>query len=362
MKKLLLVTYVDFWRIGSGHRTRINSIVNYLKDKIKITVFFTGNKLNDEEVLLNTIYSEVDFVFAASDKVLTYKDCIERFRWFIEDKFFDYALIEYLELSGVLEYLPETTKTILDTHDIVYSRIESFNKCNVEYDGIVLTKEEELNIYGCYDYIILIQKSDYEHIAKEIDTRNLLLVPHPAVLKKKKIYMKVKNVGYIASAYRPNIDAFNWFVNKVWNDIYLKYQLVLNVYGNICQGYLAESHNKSNIIFHGFVDDLEKTYNDLDIIINPVRCGAGLKIKNVEALGYGVPLITTTHGASGMEDGASKAFLIASTPEEFLLAFDCIMDHNKRLQISNNAFEYAQTNFSKEKCYADIIKIISNNN
>jgi glycosyltransferase involved in cell wall biosynthesis len=114
-----------------------------------------------------------------------------------------------------------------------------------------------------------------------------------------------------------------------------------------------------NIIFHGFVDDLEKLYDSLDIVINPVRCGAGLKIKNVEALTHGIPLITTSHGASGIEDGASKAFLIGNTPNEYLLAFNKLVEnYDFRKRLSENAFEYAQLNFSEKKCYADIFKIL----
>jgi glycosyltransferase involved in cell wall biosynthesis len=362
MQTLLVVTYVDFWKRCSGHRARINSLLNYLKDKIRITVFFAGVEKENEKILLNTIYPEINFAFAGAATALTFKEYKEKFECFIEDKFFDFALVEYIELSIVLEYLPETTITMLDTHDIVYSKIESFNTFNVEYDGIVLSKQEELNIFKCYDHIILIQKTDFENIEKEIDAANLLLIPHPAILEKKKIRKKAKNVGYIASPYIPNIDALKWFITNVWNGIYKKHDLVLNVYGNVQQGFLpALNITNNNIIFHGFVDDLEKVYDNLDIIVNPIRCGAGLKIKNVEALGYGIPLITTTHGASGIEDGASKAFLIADSPEEYFSAFDHVVkDYNLRKKISNKAFEYAQSNFSKEKCYAGLLQIIVN--
>lgn len=360
MKKLLIVTYVDFWRKGSGHRTRINSMVNYLKDKVKITVFFAGGKTENEEVLLNRILPGVNFEFAGSDEPLTFKEFGGKFEQFIQKKFFDFAVIEYIELSIILEHLPEKTITFLDTHDVVYSRIESFIKFNMTYDGIVLTKQEELEIYECYDYIILIQKRDFESIAKEIGAAHLLLIPHPPILKEKQIGKLVKNVGYIASAYSPNIDALKWFLNNVWEEIYKKHDVVLNIYGKVHQGFeQTQKITNNNIIFHGFVDDLEKIYWDLDIIVNPIRCGAGLKIKNVEALGYGIPLITTTHGASGMEDGASKAFLIADSPKEYVSAFEHLIEnYSLRKQISRNAFTYAQSNFSEEKCYQDILQII----
>jgi len=361
MKTLVLVTYVDFWRMGSGHRTRISSMVNCLMDKAKITVFFAGPENDSDKALLSKNFLGMNVEFALSDTGLTFRDYKEKFSIFIKGKFFDFALIEYIELSIVLEYLPATTVTILDTHDIVFDRIKSFKKFNLGYDGIMLTQKEELHIYQCYDYIILIQKSDFENISKKMDAGRLLLAPHPAVLKKKRIRKKAHHIGYVASPYQPNIDALNWFINNVWDEIWRKHSFTLNIYGNIKHSFLLSSEMRNkNIIFHGFVDDLEKLYDSLDIIINPVRCGAGLKIKNVEALSHGIPLITTSHGASGIEDGASKAFLIGDTPNEYMFAFNMLAEnYDFRKRLSENAFEYAQFNFSEEKCYADIFKIMN---
>jgi glycosyltransferase involved in cell wall biosynthesis len=361
MKTLLLVTYVDFWRKGSGHRTRISSLVNCLKEYTRVTVFYAGEKDERDKAWFSKEVTDIDFEFASTQATLTYKEYKEKFREFIKDRFFDIALVEYIELSGLLEFLPDNTITILDTHDIVFKRVKSFKRLKVIYDGIVLSKQEELNIYRCFDYIILIQKTDLECIAKEIDASRLLLVPHPAILKRKMIRKTVQNVGFIASQYSPNIDALKWFIEEVWDTIYQKHNLVLNVYGNIKYSFSSMGgFENRNIVFHGFADDLEKVYDTLDIMVNPVRCGAGLKIKNVEALGYGLPLITSTHGASGIEDGASKAFLIANSAAEFWLAFDAMIgNYVFRKQIAENAFEYAQSNLSSGKCYANLLKILN---
>jgi len=55
-------------------------------------------------------------------------------------------------------------------------------------------------------------------------------------------------------------------------------------------------------------------------IINPIRFGAGLKIKNVEALAHGLPLVTTTHGSRGIEAGVNNAFLYGDEAGEFIQA------------------------------------------
>ena len=358
MKTLLLLTFVDFWRKGSGHRSRISSLVNFLMDKVQVTIFFAGSSNNQDAYILSSHFPNVKFEFATTNSTITFKEYKEEFKQFIQGKYFDVAIVEYIELSNILEYLPSSTVTILDTHDLVFERIRSFKKFKIADEGISLSKKDELEIFGCYDYVILIQKADFEIVAKKIDRGRLLLVPHPPFLEKIPVRKTCTRIGYVASPYQPNIDALKWFISNVWQEILDKYNLTLHVYGNV-----AASFNEpiKNIIFHGFVENLHSEYKGMDIIINPVRCGAGLKIKNVEALGLGIPLITTSHGASGMEDGVSKAFLIADKLKEFIEAFDIIInDFDFRIQMSQASFEYANVNFSEEKSYGNLLKAINN--
>jgi glycosyltransferase involved in cell wall biosynthesis len=361
MNTLLLITYVDFWNKGSGHRARISSIVSYFMDKVQITVFFAGAENDYDTRSLNQRYPEVHFVFASQDSQITFNDYKRKFKRFIEGHFFDIALIEYIELSIVLEYLPPNTITVLDTHDLVYDRVKSFKKFKIAYDGIILNKQKELNIFKCYDYVVLIHKKDFEKIAKELDADRLLFVPHPVSLKKRPIIKIAENVGFIASPYAPNIDALEWFISNVWEEVYKTYNLTLNVYGNIIRSIAGLVAGKpKQVLFHGFIDDLNNAYSNMDIIVNPIRCGAGLKIKNVEALGNGLPLITSSHGASGIEDGSSSAFLVANTPTEYLSAFATLMnDYEFRKKLSERAFKYAKANFSDEKCFSDLLRVMN---
>ncbi len=355
----MLVTFVDFWRKGSGHRTRINSLVNYLMNKVQITVFFAGAVYEQDREILLSQFPNVKFEFATQESSITFKEYEEKFKEFIEGKTFNLALVEYIELSNIIEYLPPTTITMLDTHDLVFERIKSFKKFRVEYDGVSLSKKDELAIFKCYDYVLLIQKKDFEKVAKEIDNAKLLLVTHPPFLEKNPVRETCRVIGYVASPYQPNIDGFKWFLDNIWSEISRRYNLTLKIYGNI-GGSFASVKNLKNIIFHGFIEDLQNAYKEMDIAINPVRCGAGLKIKNVEALGYGIPLITTSHGASGMEEAASNAFLVADTPIEFWEAFDKMIKNVAfRTQIGEAGFEYANIHFSKEISYGSLLNIIN---
>jgi glycosyltransferase involved in cell wall biosynthesis len=358
MKTLLVATFVDFWAGGSGHRSRISSLLEYLQHRVRITVFFAGRLSDADRNLLRERFGDVAVESAGMDGPLTYGEYAERFSHFIRDRTFDFALVEYIELSAVLEYLPEHTVSLLDTHDLVADRIRSFKKMGLPYDGIDLTFEEELDIFRCYDYVVLIQQNDLESVARWIDPDRLVLTPHPVPATPGRIRKQVQNIGFVASPYLPNVEALGWFLQHVWGPTCEGHALTLNVYGNIRDEFPVPEG--CHVRWHGFVADEEQVYRDSDILINPVRCGAGLKIKNVEALAHGLPLVTTTHGATGMEDGAARCFLQADDAGAFASAIRRLIgDRGLRETLARNAVAYARTHFSTEGCYGAIARLIT---
>jgi glycosyltransferase involved in cell wall biosynthesis len=54
---------------------------------------------------------------------------------------------------------------------------------------------------------------------------------------------------------------------------------------------------------HGFISDIAQFYDDMDVIISPVTMGTGINVKTVQAMAYGMPLLTTVCGGKGIETG-----------------------------------------------------------
>jgi len=87
--------------------------------------------------------------------------------------------------------------------------------------------------------------------------------------------------------------------------------------------------------------------------------GAGLKIKNMEALANGVPLVTTTHGARGLEDIQQKGFLLADDPGDFTQAITSLIESKAlRQQLGEYAHDYIKDNFSPETCFRPLMDVI----
>ena len=106
--------------------------------------------------------------------------------------------------------------------------------------------------------------------------------------------------------YKPNLDALDIILEKI-NPILLadnnfKYKII------ICGNKLPASYNglavykEKNIIYTGFVPDINLYFKGADIFINPVIDGGGIKTKLVEALGYNLSVISTQSGAIGIPE------------------------------------------------------------
>jgi glycosyltransferase involved in cell wall biosynthesis len=62
----------------------------------------------------------------------------------------------------------------------------------------------------------------------------------------------------------------------------------------------------------GEIADITAAYAQAQVVLNPLRFGTGLKIKSVEALSYGRPLVTTSVGAEGLGAGCEGAWMVGT--------------------------------------------------
>ena len=106
--------------------------------------------------------------------------------------------------------------------------------------------------------------------------------------------------------YKPNLEAL-MFILKDINPL-LMHQHAFQYKIVICGKGLPEHLNElreytdKNIIYAGFVDDIEMYFKAADIFLNPVQTGGGIKTKMVEAIAYGAEVISSKTGAAGINE------------------------------------------------------------
>ena len=132
---------------------------------------------------------------------------------------------------------------------------------------------------------------------------------------------------YLGSmSYAPNADAVVHFVDEI-APLVRTAGVTLDVIGSSPSRsvHLAAARAKIRTTVRGFVPDVATFYRDRRAMIVPLRQGGGTRLKILEALARGLPVITTTIGCAGLGLTNEREALIADTPAQFAGAIDRLM-------------------------------------
>jgi len=117
--------------------------------------------------------------------------------------------------------------------------------------------------------------------------------------------------------WQANEQGVMWFLKKVW-------PRVLSAQPNVKFHLAGKGLSKTDprffqtgIVNHGEVDDAEVFMQSRGIMIVPIQAGSGIRIKSLEAMALGVPVVSTSIGAQGLTVESGTQMIIADDPEGF---------------------------------------------
>lgn len=139
----------------------------------------------------------------------------------------------------------------------------------------------------------------------------------------------------------PNKDGLKWFLEEIWPSID-KSRFELQIVGSGDSSWGSELFRASGVKFLGFVKDLEAIYADCDFSLIPIRYGSGTRIKVIESISKGMPIISTEMGVQG--SGLSHYFR-AESPQEWIRLIDSL-DKKSGLEMAQTAFTQLESTYS----------------
>ena len=219
---------------------------------------------------------------------------------------FDAVIVNYVWISGTLEALPADLTKIIDTHDVFGDRHKTFESVGLKPEWYYTTRAEELRALRRADIVIAIQSLEAEHFrgmlgasATRVATVGYGVpthyLPHHHMTER-------PVVGYLGSGNPFNTLSIRQFVKELGSVPGLAERFRFVLAGTIC-GRFATAPGPFELL--GSVDDLQDFYAGIDIALNPMLGGTGLKIKTLEGLSFGLPVL-----------GTADAWVGISTPEE----------------------------------------------
>ena len=106
--------------------------------------------------------------------------------------------------------------------------------------------------------------------------------------------------------------------------------------------------------------DLSAFYNHIRLAIVPNRFGSGVKLKTVQAIQYGIPVVATSIGAEGLRLSSAKGVRVADTPQAFADAIICLLENEQDRLRSRAALAEEVDRWRRERlisgCWPELIR------
>jgi glycosyltransferase involved in cell wall biosynthesis len=247
-------------------------------------------------------------------------------------------------------------KIIYFGHDLHYLR--EYRQYEIEKDPAILKssndwKKREFDLFNKADVIHVVGSYEQGILQQEFPNkpvRNIPVYIYDALkdsvntdFKQRKDIIFVGGFGH-----PPNTDAVLWFAKEVFPSILDKYpDIKWYVVGSKVTDHV-KALASDNIIITGFISDeeLSDLYAKCRLAIVPLRVGAGVKGKVIEAVYNRIPLITTSIGAEGLSL-KENAFIVSDGKDNMIRDINTLYENYEMLeQLSENSKAFIKNYFS----------------
>ena len=219
-------------------------------------------------------------------------------------------------------------------------------------------KRWEKRLSEMFDGVIMVSPEDTEFARREYGLKKVLGdVPagvdadyfQPGDLRQG----RAATLGFLGSMdWMPNVEAVTWFVEEVFPEVKKTVDGVnLLVIGRRPPPPIeALAAKDQDIEVTGTVDDVRPYLERCDLLVVPLLSGGGTRIKIMESLAAGLPVVSTSVGAEGLGLVNGEHLLVADTAREFVAAVtQLISEPEMRHQMSAKGRALVQADFSWDR-------------
>jgi glycosyltransferase involved in cell wall biosynthesis len=153
-----------------------------------------------------------------------------------------------------------------------------------------------------------------------------------------------------------NDDGLRTFIRHVWPRVLRRMpDANLRVVGRDPQPELLTAISEFGggaVSLEGFVPDLRALMAESAAMVNPLRFGSGIKLKVIESLAQGLPVVSSDIGASGVLSGAENGVCLAKTPDEWVDHLDALTAPGHNSETSAAAATHFARVYSRDAVFA----------
>jgi len=204
-----------------------------------------------------------------------------------------------------------------------------------------------------FDRCLLVNDGETRWLSKETGAENVRAVPP-----------LIRTTSGVARSYdgRPefvflgllslphNDDGIRWFLDHAMRPLLaLRPEAKLRIVGREATAALQQSAARfpGSVTLEGYVPDLDALLTHTAALLTPLRFGSGVKIKPIEAMARGVPVVSTGFGVDGIVDGPDQGVVLVDDIDAYAPALLELMEVSRNVELSDQARTHFESTFSK---------------
>ncbi len=327
MKKVLAIAPYSYLPYFSGGQKYISQFLEYLGKVTDLTVVTVA--ANDFS--LATTYKTIPLLKPGFSRYMDLS-LVRKITRLVRNDKFDLIIWEHPYLAWLAFRVRKKTgiETVIHTHNIEFQRFKSIHK----WWWPVLRSYEKW-AFKKADRIYFITPEDQQFAVRrwKIENSKCIQVPFGIDIRhypddRKAAREEIARTYHIKDderilifsgllSYKPNLDALMAILQEINPRLMAasSFHYKLLVCGKGLPGHLnnLKDYENKNVIFTGFVRNINTFYKASDMLLNPVQTGGGIKTKMIEAIAYGAAVIATDSGAAGVDPAICGKKLIRVT-------------------------------------------------
>lgn len=251
----------------------------------------------------------------------------------LEDGRHDTVLFEAYEIAArylqVVRDQRPGAALIVDSVDVHFARLAAGAAVGaVSTRSVRRVHRAEIGAYRAADAVIVVSAEDADALRTVPGVPAVVRVPNCVTVRPRISLARAPEALFVGHFnHAPNLDGLRWFVRDIWPLVRLRRpDARLTVIGSHATADVRALGRVPGVDVLGYVADLEPYLARAAAAVAPLRYGAGMKGKVTDAMAAGIPVVTTTVGAQGLDIESGRHALVADDAAAFADALERIFD------------------------------------
>ncbi len=337
------------------HHITLTEIPESVKELAEFKLVNVPARISPFSALMNLLFSRKPY---NATRFIS-NDFSNELKKVLQENVFDIIQLEGLYVCPYIPLIRENSKAkiIYRAHNIEH---EIWSRTAVMAHGLEKwylkdlsrrIKHFEVQILNKYDLLVPITGRDGAFLNKlgnkkpmhvsQTGIDSSVLIPNSKNLKHPTLF----HIGSLE--WSPNQEGLIWFFENCWDTIREKYpDLQFFIAGRNAPPWFQKMLNLPNVVFKGEVVDAYEFINSKSIMVVPLFSGSGMRIKIIEGMALGKPIVTTAIGTEGISTTSDVNIVITEDAAGFVQSISNLIENREYFdKIGKNAIEYIHENF-----------------